>query len=578
MYVCETERMDHDAELSFPDAPRAELDRVLAELVDVAQGVLTTQGRLRALLRANQAVVQQLELPVVLKRIVDVAVELVDAKYGALGVIAPQGGLEQFIYVGMTPRDEEIIGHLPEGHGLLGAVIDDPRPIRLRHITDDPRSSGFPDGHPPMDSFLGVPVRVRDKVFGNLYLTEQRSGQFSADDEQLVTALAETAGFAIENARLFADTRRRQAWTTASAEITAALLSSEDSNPIELLVSRVLTLSAAHLVCVVLPTDDPAEMFVSAAKGEGEDQLLNLRFPLAGSAAASVIESRQPRILENDSVKRTLPTGDKSLGPTMAVPLIASGRILGVMIVSRRPGSTPFIDPDLEVAADFAGRATVAMELASARADRQRMVLMADRGRIARDLHDHVIQQLFATGLELQSVASAISPAHAAKAVTASVAQIDAAIAQIRTAIFALGSGTSDRHDTIRHRIIDVVNELGSALPHTPRLDFSGPVDLVMTEALAHDVIAVTREALTNVAKHAAASTASVSLTAGGGTVDLEVVDDGIGVTAPHRRSGLANLETRATARSGSCTLVSEPGRTVLTWSVPIPDDEEDDN
>jgi signal transduction histidine kinase len=568
--------MDNDAGLEFPDAPRAELDRVLTELVEVARGVLATQGRLRALLRANQAVVEQLDLPVVLKRIVDAAVELVDAKYGALGVIAPHGGLEQFIYVGMTPHDEELIGHLPEGRGLLGAVIDDSRPIRLRHITDDPRSSGFPEGHPPMESFLGVPVRVRDKVFGNLYLTEQRSGQFSADDEQLVTALAETAGFAIENARLFAETSRRQAWTTASAEITAALLASEDSNPVELLVSRVLALAAADLVCVLVATDDPTQMIVSAVKGDGERELQNLTLSLEDSPAGSVIHSRQPRILEEDSVKRLFPASRNALGPAMAVPLIASGRILGVMIVSRRPGSLAFLDQDLEIAADFAGRATVAMELSATRADRQRMLLMEDRGRIARDLHDNVIQQLFATGLDLQSVAGSIHPAPAAERVADAVGKIDAAISQIRTAIFALGNRKADERDTIRHRIIDVVNELGSGLAETPRLDFSGPVDLVVTGDLAHDVLAVAREALTNVVKHATATGVSLRLAAGDGMVSLVVTDNGIGVTSPRRRSGLVNLETRAAARSGSCELASEPGRTVLRWSVPIPDDEED--
>jgi signal transduction histidine kinase len=568
--------MVSDGELRFPDAPRAELDRALAQLVDVAQNVLSTQGRLRALLRANQAVMQQLELPVVLQRIVDVAVELVDAQYGALGVIARQGGLEQFIYVGMTPHDEEVIGHLPEGHGLLGALIDDPRPIRLRHMTDDPRSTGFPPGHPPMESFLGVPVLVGDRVYGNLYLTQQRQGQFSADDEEIITALATTAGFAIQNARLFAEAQRRQDWTTASGEITSALLASDDSNPIDLLVSRVLTLSGAGLVCVVVPADGPSHMLVSAVKGEGENELRGIEFPLAGSVAARVMEGRQPRILEDDSTKDVVPNSGSLLGPTMAVPLIASGRVLGVLIVSRRPGSIPFLDTDLEVAADFAGRASVAMELAAARADRQRMLLLEDRGRIARDLHDHVIQRLFATGLELQGVANIASRTDVAAKVVASVHGIDGAIAQIRSAIFALSGEGSEGRDAIRHRIIDVVNELASALPRTPRLEFSGPVDLVVTDGLAEDVLAVTREALTNIVKHAKAENVSVTLAVGDECVDLTVIDDGVGTGETRRRSGLANIEARARARSGSCAFVSRPGRTEVTWSVPIPDDELD--
>jgi signal transduction histidine kinase len=556
--------------LSFPDAPRAELDRVLGELVDLAGGVLETQGRLRALLRANHAVVQQLELPIVLRRIVDVAVELVGAQYGALGVIAPYGGLEQFIHVGMSPHDVEVIGHLPEGHGLLGAVIDDPRPIRLRHLADDPRSSGFPDGHPSMDSFLGVPVRVRDKVFGNLYLTNQRSGAFTADDEQLVASLAETAGFAIDNARLFAESKRRQAWTTAASEITAALLASDDSRPLALLASRMLTLAEANLVYVVLPTDDPGEFVIDTVRGEGDENMEGVRFPLAGSIAASVIEARQPRLLNEDAVNEAVPIPGAPSGPTIAVPLVAAGRILGALIVSRLPESAPFVSADLEIAADFAGRASVAMELANARADRQRMLLLEDHNRIARDLHDHVIQQLFATGLELQNVISALPPGPVAASVNTAVSNLDTAISQIRTAIFSLANGSGGREDTVRHHIIDVVDELGAALPHTPSLVFSGPVDLMIDGDLAHDVIAVVRESLTNAVKHSKAQHVTVSLSVGAGQVQVDVTDDGVGITHWGRRSGLANLEARASKRAGQFSASSDTGETRIQWCVPL--------
>jgi GAF domain-containing protein len=240
----------HD--FTFPDQTRSELDEALDVLVAKAKDVRATQGRLRALLRANQAVVQQLDLPVVLRRIVESAVELVRAEYGALGVVSPDGRLEQFITVGMPDELIAHIGHLPEGHGLLGALIDDPRTIRLPVLSEDSRSAGFPQGHPSMESFLGVPIKVRDEVFGNLYLTNQASGRFSADDEQLVTALAATAGIAIDNARLFAETRRRQAWSAASAEITSTLLSSEHSDSISTVATRVLALADADVVWMLL--------------------------------------------------------------------------------------------------------------------------------------------------------------------------------------------------------------------------------------------------------------------------------------------------------------------------------------
>ena len=559
--------MDDDAPLSFPDAPRTELDRVLDELVRRASEVLDVQGRLRALLKANQAVVQQLDLPVVLRRIVDVAVELVDAQYGALGVIAPDGRLEQFIHTGMPPEAIQAIGHLPEGNGLLRAVIDDPRPIRLRHIADDPRSAGFPAGHPPMDSFLGVPIRIRGKVFGNLYLTNQRSGEFTIDDEELVGALAVTAGIAIDNAQLFAETNRRQAWATASAEITAALLASEENSPVALLASRVLTLSGAHLVCVMLPTADPTQLIVDTARGDGAESLEKMLIPAAGSAAGGVIEGRQPRILDELAANEAVPAAGPRLGPTMAVPLIAVGRVLGALVVSRKPQSVPFTPADLEIAADFAGRASVAMELSSARADRHRLLLLEDRGRIARDLHDHVIQQLFATGLELQSVAGMLPPGQTSERVDAAVAGLDTAIAQIRTAIFAL---TNSPRDTVRHLIMDVVNELGPELPRTPQLGFTGPIDLVIRGELVHDVIAVVREALTNVVKHAAAEHVSITLTATERDVVLEVVDDGVGAPRAHGWSGLANLETRALKNAGTFSFASDDGETRLCWSALI--------
>ncbi len=556
--------------LTFPDQPRGELDRALSELVERAGDVLATQGRLRALLKANQAVVEHLELPIVLERIVEAAVELVGAKYGALGVISPQGGLEQFINVGMSPSEIMAIGHLPEGHGLLGALIDDPRPIRLRHLSEDPRSAGFPAAHPTMDSFLGVPVWVREEVFGNLYLSNQSSGQFSPEDEQLVTALAATAGYAIDNARLFAETQRRQAWSAASAEITAALLSTEQSDSLSLLAGRVLLLAEADVVWVVLPTDDPVRLLVGTARGVDGETMEGKFIALTDSIAGSVLEGKQPRLVNDGTGSEIVLSGNRRLGPSMAVPLIAAGNAEGVLLVARLHGGSRFSPADLEMAADFAGQASVALELGKARAGHQRMLLLEDRGRIARDLHDHVIQQLFGTGLELQSVAGALSPSPEAERILGAVTNLDVAITQIRTAIFALSSGRRDRRDTVRHWIIDLANELAPALARTPNVGFSGPVDLVVTGELASDVVAVTREALTNAAKHAAAEHTSVALTAADGFVVLEIVDDGSGTSGDSRRSGLANLEERAVRRGGTFSFDSGPHGTKLRWRVPF--------
>ena len=238
---------------SVPGEPGSHVDRALLELMDQAGEVTQAQDRLKALLRATQTVVEPLDLPVVLERIVQAAIELVDARYGALGIIAEQGGLEAFIHVGMPPEQVAAIGHLPEGRGVLGALIDDARPIRLRHIADDPRSVGFPAGHPPMDGFLGVPVRVRDEVYGNLYLTEPRAGEFTRADEELVLTLAATAGFAIANARLYDETLLRQQWTASSAQIASALLETASPAAIPLLADELAARTTADRICILVP-------------------------------------------------------------------------------------------------------------------------------------------------------------------------------------------------------------------------------------------------------------------------------------------------------------------------------------
>jgi signal transduction histidine kinase len=558
-----------DEQFTFPDESRGELDLALDNLVDKARDVLKIQGRLRSLLRANQAVIEHLDLPVVLERIVAAAVELVGARYGALGVVAPDGTLEQFINVGMTPHEIEIIGRLPEGHGLLGALIQDPHPIRLERLSDDDRSVGFPAGHPPMGAFLGVPVRVRDAVYGNLYLSNQDSKAFSAEDEQLVVALAATAGVAIENARLFAETRRRQAWSAASAEFTSNLLAPENGSAIGSLADRILELSDADLVWIMLQGGNPSELLIDTARGLDESAMQDVSVAVDGSLALAVLESGEPSRVD-DGVEAQLALSDgRALGPAMAVPIMTSGLVQGVLLVSRMPGGHRFTPSDLEMAADFAGQASVAMELEAARADRQRMVVLEDRGRIARDLHDHVIQQLFGTGLELQSIAGSLPMGPASDRILQSVTNLDASISQIRTIIFALSAHSDDSRATVRHSIIDLANELASALDSTPTVSFSGPVDLIVTGELADDVLAVAREALINIVKHAEAAHASVALNVRSGEVRLEVTDDGHGVTDTSRRSGVGNLEERALRRGGTFALDSDSAGTRLVWQVP---------
>lgn len=554
--------MSGDDPITFPDAPRAELDSALAQLVDQAGKVLQTQGRLRALVRANRAVVSHLELPTVLRTIAEAAVDLVGARYGALGVIAEGGGLEQFIHVGMTPEDVHRIGHLPEGHGLLGALIDDPRPIRLDSIADDSRSAGFPVGHPPMTAFLGVPITVRDTVYGNLYLTDPESGEFTEDDEQLVKALAANAGFAIDNARLYAESRSRQTWAAATAELTASILGGESADALSELVDRAETLLGAGATFVL--QQEPGALPRIRAARDAERALAEV---VAGAEQVrSALEGMQPTRLGGlpDAV-----ADHPDAGPILVAPFsLLDGRTAALVAV-RKAGAVGFSAFDLERATAFAHQAGLALELAAGRADRQRALLLEERARIARDLHDHVIQQLFGAGIELQSVESVVGPGAIADRIEGAVTSIDQAIAEIRTAIFAL-SHNQGSTGSLRHRLLDIVHEVGGGLPVPATVSFSGPVDVVSEPQLADDLAAFVREGLTNVVRHAGARTASVAVTASAEEITAIVADDGSGMGETTRRSGLGNLAERARLRGGDFDVESGERGTRLLLRLPV--------
>lgn len=564
--------MIDDEYQTFVDGPRVELDRMLAELVDRARDVLETQDRLRALVRANQVVAEQLELPILLQRIVDVAVELVGAQYGALGVISPYGSVEEFIHSGMVPEKLHALENSPEGHALLKILTDDPRPMRLDNLSTDPRFEGLAEGPGSMDSLLAVPIRVRYEVYGHLYLTNQSYGAFSADDEQLITSLAATAGFAIDNARLFTETRRRQAWSAASAEITATLLGDGQDDSIGVLADRVLALADADYLALVYPSDDPSRLLVGTMRGVEERSLEGTTIWTKDSIAGEVLASQKPSLTNKSELEPMF--GDSgTVGPVMAVPLIASGKAQGALVVGRRKGKPRFLDSDLEMAADFAGQANVAMELARVRADRQRMLLLEDRGRIARDLHDHVIQQLFATGLDLQSVSTVVPQGIVADRISRAISNIDDSISHIRAAVFAVSAPANKGTKLLRHRIIDTVNEMAASLPRTPNLNFSGAIDLLITQELAEDVMAVVRESLANIVKYAGADHASVTVNANNDAVIVEVTDNGRGITdgaSAGGGNGLKNMDARAKARGGTFVADSQEGKTTICWTVPL--------
>jgi signal transduction histidine kinase len=569
-----------EGQLRFASAPRLELDELLRQLVDRAEDVLSAQNRLGALLGATQSIVGNLDLPVVLRRIVEVACALVNARYGALGVIAPGGReLEQFIHVGVDADTAAQIGHLPTGKGLLGALIDDPRPVRLVHLSDDVRSVGFPEHHPPMAGFLGVPIRVRDEVFGNLYLTEPASGAFSADDEEVVLALAATAGVAIDNARLFAEGVRRQRALEASTLVTRQLLAVEGEEPLAVIAGQIRQLADADVVSVVLPMPDGQRLLVEVASGLRADDLLGLTYPAEGSFVGDVIASGRPVNIPDAAESLDQPVHLRSfvpVGPTMVLPLGTPERTRGALMVGRLQGRHHFNDSDVETATTFANHATVALELADARNDQQRVALLEDRDRIARDLHDHVIQRLFAAGLTIQSIAARLTGAPAERLNTI-VTEIDDTIAQIRTSIFELRGPLGPQTGTLRSRLLTLLDELEGVLEVEPKVRMSGPLDSVVPDVAVEDILAVVRESLTNVAKHAQATQVDISLAAANGQFVLDVVDNGIGLGSSTRRSGLHNLAQRAAARGGTCTVEpadaesDERKGTHLQWLIPLP-------
>ena len=564
------------------EGPQLELDQLLAQLVDRAQDVMAAQNRLRVLLRANRLIIRDLALPALLRRIVAAACELVDARYGALGVLSPTGGLAEFVTVGVDEETAARIGHLPEGKGLLGALIDDPRPVRLRRIDSDPRSVGFPEHHPPMSSFLGVPVRVRAEVFGNLYLTRDDEREFTEEDEELVASLAATAGVAIENAWLFEEARRRQNWLAASTEITQQLLSNEGEEPLRVIARRVQQVADADAVNVVLPTQDGRRLMVEVATGVGADHLTAMSYPLDNTVSKLVLESGRPELMDEPAAMTGFETREPlaevmPVGALMVLPLGGQQRIRGVLIVARAYGRPRFSSADLDMATTFANHAAVALELADARADQQRVVLLEDRDRIARDLHDHVIQRLFGAGLSVEGVASGMPATPAAARLAEVVADIDDTIRQIRTSIFQLRGPLAVRTGELRARILGVAAELGPSLGFDAHMGFVGPVDAAIPDELADDVVAVVREGLTNVARHANATQASVEVCASGTEMSIDVTDDGVGVGSADRAGGLANLDRRAALLGGTFEVISplpergdHGGGTSLRWTIPL--------
>jgi GAF domain-containing protein len=431
------------SELAFPQVARLELDELLEQLVARARDVQDTQGRLCGLLRANLEVARGVDLEEVLRHIVDAACELVHARYAAIGVVR-NGHLVRFVHTGMSGDEAARVGGLPEGKGVLGLLVERPQRLRLRDIAEHVCSVGFPEHHPPMRSFLGVPVRVRDQVFGNLYLAgKQGADEFTAEDEELVAALAAAAGVAIENANLFIESRRRQQWQAAMVEMTTQLLTGSDPDEaLRQMVRHALAVSDADSAGVTVPTDDPELLRVAAAEG-GFGRWQGEVFPLAGSASAIAMAGRRAVLVaESSSDPRVRVTEGRSAEPgaTVVAPIASDRGAAGALIVSKSNETGAFDAADLDMIGGFAGQAALALELAEARRDNERLRLLEDRQRIGEDLQHSVIQRLFALGLSIQAMAVRVGDSEVKRLITDRVEEIDDIIRDIRATVFALRS------------------------------------------------------------------------------------------------------------------------------------------
>jgi signal transduction histidine kinase len=549
---------------------RVRLDELLREMLDRVGEVVASRERLRALLDAVVGIGGDLDLRTVLQRIVAAACELAGARYAALGIVGADRELSDFITHGIDPDLHAAIGELPHGRGVLGLLITDPRPVRLPDITQHPRSYGFPDHHPPMRSFLGAPIRIRGQIFGNLYLSEkQGAAQFTEDDEEIVVALAAAAGVAIDNARLFALATRRERWLAAAAEITGVLLGTVDrTEALRLIARRVREIAEADLVLVLLYDVATGQFTVEAVDGPDGLPAGLVGAVVQGADTGFLDAVATPRRMLLDDLRDAAPWPvTVPQGPAMVAPLGRSEVLHGVLIVGHGAGHDAGND-DGALLSSFADQAALALERARAQEERELLVVLEDRERIARDLHDVVIQRLFATGMELQSTVPQTARPEVARKLNRAVDALDATIRDIRRSIFELRTpeGTS-----LRAELRDAVEAASEVLGFSPVLDTSGPVDSAVPDDIVPEILAVLREALTNVARHANARAVRVSVKAADGQIAVTVQDDGVGTDPALARGGLINLRDRAGDLGGTFDVrQAEGGGTIVDWRVPL--------
>ncbi len=512
-----------------------------------------------ALLDAVLGMAGDLSLSDTLKRIVQAAMSVVDARYGALGVLGADGRIEEFVVDGVTDDEAAALGQPPQGKGILGLVVREPHPLRLTDLSQHPDSVGFPPGHPPMRSFLGVPIRVRHEVFGNLYLTEKRGGrEFTVDDERHLVALAAAAGVAIENARLFAAVERRARWLRASSDVASlALFGATSDEVMAAVVEHAHQASGAEVTGLVEVEDIGVGRVV---------------FSVDSPPWSSPWQGCSVRLDgDDDVVASELPGAPEGL---VQIPVRSVRRQYGSLVMASGSSDWGQTRSDSVSARAFGEQAALAIGLTQARAEHERLALLEERDRIGRDLHDLVIQRLFATGMVLQGAQRLTTNPEVRERVGRAVSELDQTIREVRSTIFALHHASEG--GGLRSQVLQEVAAGSSALGFDPTVRFDGPIDSTVADDVREHVVAALREALSNAARHADATQVRVSLSVESDEVVLIVTDNGAGVQSRGRRSGLANLESRAASAGGRFAIepVSDQHGgtrgTRVTWRAPV--------
>ncbi|HXN77729.1 MAG TPA: GAF domain-containing protein [Candidatus Dormibacteraeota bacterium] len=538
-----------------------------------------SQDRKDVLLEAGLTLASELSLPIVLQRIVDLAAQVTDARYGALGVIGEGGELVEFITTGLSAKQRRAIGALPRGRGILGLLIQQPRPIRITNIADHPKSVGFPANHPPMKSFLGSPVQAMGKVFGNIYLAEKRGdSKFSREDEESIVVLATQAGAAIANATLYAETRQRERWLDALRDITSEILAGSEANALLAgIAEHARELARADSATILTGTSTPGQLVVAAAVGAQAAQVRGHSVPTSSSFSGAVMESGRPLVTEDasaDSGAYQPIVRLARVGPAIFVPLRMRGRATGTLVVANLKGGRRFDPETVRLVETFADQASVAMEYVRAQADVRRLGLMEERERIAKELHDGIIQSLFAVGMNLQGTALMSGSPETAARVEGAVGELDNVIRDLRNYIFGLRPGIlADR------QLDQALRTLGEEVQANSGSTVVVEVDSDLAARLSgrsHEIVQLTREALSNVARHANAKNSTVRLVKTGRSAVLTIEDDGSGFDTRRDSTGngLRNMRQRASALGGTMRITSKDAQgTILRITFPVSED-----